>query len=226
MKVKEQISDDVLNEISIIEDTRDRLQKICEILSVEFPSAEFKVHHADDHIIYSFVNCQPKRIQYFKDSGTFCFSKNKSFDGCLFFGFFELVRFLNIELFEMKTSMNLMCEQFFRSCAKSFNFSNDVASPKTTLFSNLITLKHKDNSFIKGLFGKNKYFKILLTVVKTSDDNVNFCVGSFDSCKDEVMVSSRYKEDLLRLLDYALRVKYGFEINVPTFPSMTDRFLK
>lgn len=215
MKVKEQIAPEVLNDIASIEIVRDKLQKICDVLSVEFPFATFNVHHEEDHIVYSFLDYPVKRIQFITGTGTFCYTDSKRFDKCLYFGFLELVEFLNFELLKAKADLNSDCEKLFNSCAKSFNFSSDVANPKSTLFSNLITLKHKDNSFVKGLFGKNKYFKVLLTIVKTTDDNINYCVGSFDSCKDEVMVSSKYSDDLLRLLDYALKVKHNFYIDLP-----------
>lgn len=122
--------------------------------------------------------------------------------------------FLMLErlLQKYRAEANHSFEVFFRNYAKSFSSSFAVADDEHTVFSNITVLKHKNNSFLKGLIGKNRYETVFATGFFI-EGKIMYCVslytknGEFDTA----LCSTQFPSDLPATLNAALSIQRNFE---------------
>lgn len=177
------------------------------VLTKRFNFCHFNLK--DDQIQYQVLNGIFKNISKIEGTRTIIISY-ETFK-LYFNNTDELFDYINKEFIETMYQLNSMCEQQFAHTAKSFDFSDKVADPTSVLFSNIIVLEHIHNNFLKGWFGKNRYFTVLLTLLRDGDA-FHHCIGVYEEGKDALLVSTTKRYELFGWTAEMLKSKFNFEL--------------
>jgi hypothetical protein len=171
----------------------------------------------DDKIEYSILGSNVLGvIEYLKpkeqDDGYFLISKRLCGGNFYFKTSDDLLKHLKAQVHTYQVSANASLELFFTKYAKSFSPSYVVVDEDQTVFTNIMTLNHKGNSWFKKLLGLNKYETVFVSGFFL-ENTVLYCVSAYKGDGDFncALCSTKYANDLPKILNEILSTQRNFE---------------
>ena len=125
----------------------------------------------------------------------------------------DLLKHLKAQVHAYQVSANASLELFFSKYAKSFKPSYIVADEEQTVFTTIMTLNHKGNSWFKRLLGMNVYETVFVSGFFL-ENKVLYCVSSYKGDGDfnwAALCSTQYEYDLPKILNEILSTQRNFE---------------
>lgn len=123
----------------------------------------------------------------------------------------DIARFLNTKILETRKYHNYCFESHMSKYTKISKSSFDVSNEYDTIFTNIISLNHKSNNWIKQLFGMNVYFNVFVSCFYLEKEII-YCASVYDEDNsDSAICSSSSLFDFLEVMNISLKNNYSFE---------------